>query len=59
MSLIVTNQLKYKWITYLGNILYHTKMCDFLKWRYLYSDFVCARSTSHFEKSLVKAFDFL
>ena len=41
--------------------LYHTKKCDFLKWWYLYSDLVCARSTHHFEmhnlQSLNKALD--
>ena len=31
------------------NILDHIKKCDFLKLMYLYSDFVCARSTSQFE----------
>ena len=39
--------------------LNHTNKCDFLKRRYLYSDFVCARSTGHFKwhnlQSLVKA----
>ena len=43
------------------NSLYQTKKRDFLKWWYLYSDLVCARSTSHFEwhnlQSLDKALD--
>ena len=45
------------------NSLYHTKKCDFLKLGYLYSELVCARSTSHFEmtylESLDKALDLL
>ena len=61
--LIASNLLKYKWITYLRNILYHSKKCDFLKCRHLYSDFVCASSTSHFEMPYFsesrKSLDFL
>ena len=39
------------------NSLYHTKKCDFLKWWYLYSDLVCARSTNHFEMTYLQSLD--
>ena len=39
------------------NSLYHTKKFDFLKWWYLYSDLVCARSTSHFEWHNLQSLD--
>ena len=47
-SVTSSNKQKYKWMASLWNISYCRKKCDILKWGYLYSSIVCARSTRHF-----------